>query len=786
MVEPNEPGGPHWGAGDRFLGLRDERPVLERHLDGLRETCERERQTVADRLHGSVDRFEEHLGLATKALSGVHETLSGTFREWEGASPDPRTRRRVAAELDSRLAALYRQVRLGPGRSLDSVSPRRSLLQILQDMRRRYGPAVDAFPETASIIKARRRHPEVPNGGRVCDVHEDAIRAADAHTRWPLVAPVRRAVTRLRLWSAYEVLDVPARDIARAHMLVPTVLKPEALADEYAEAHRKAKADLEEGWRIVRSNLDVAVHELLEGEPASPPAEAGDVPHDPAAEIAEIVLGALARAGEKMGTIVEPQRQMAASVVARIEEEQTRTLEQLRHDLERSEKLSVRLRWLGRRAGRKWASWLAAGGRAVRSLWLRVRRVLRRLFFRAEDATLRIGRAIGIGKTAQETLLAFADLPNAEEVEEGARSLPPIYRRLFSLSPLRTREMLVGREESLATLGKVLARWRDGKPASVAVIGPEGSGKTTLLNCFEADLPDDLTMSRHEFTARVPDAAAMLATISGWFELDPAPADLEELAARLLESPPRIVIVEGGHHLLLRTVGSIRLPEAFFSLVLATRAHLVWVVTMRQFPWRRMDELLKVSQYFTHTIDAPLPSSVQLREAILLRHAAAGLKMRFSEEGVTDRRIRKLLLSHPADADVVQEALRDRYFENLFAASGGNMTSALFYWLSSVSADAGGEQLVVASLHRPDASFLTRFDRIYLFTLAELLNHGTLTPVEHAAIFRMRESRSRAVLTYLHQLRLIQPAASGGDQYGVNPVFWHLVSSTLESMRILY
>ena len=117
------------------------------------------------------------------------------------------------------------------------------------------------------------------------------------------------------------------------------------------------------------------------------------------------------------------------------------------------------------------------------------------------------------------------------------------------------------------------------------------------------------------------------------------------------------------------------------------------------------------------------------------------------------------------------------------------MDSALYYWLSSVSAGKGEDELVVAPLDRPDATFLAKFERIYLFTLAEILNHGALTLEEHARIFRVEMSRSRVVFNYLLQLNLIKPLPGGEGEtapHAVNPVFWHLVASSLEAMRILY
>ncbi|HMB69596.1 MAG TPA: ATP-binding protein, partial [bacterium] len=465
------------------------------------------------------------------------------------------------------------------------------------------------------------------------------------------------------------------------------------------------------------------------------------------------------------------------------------TLEAVRHDMERATDFSVRVRWAAQR-----------GAVVVRGAWTTVTRRARRIgrilsrasrrwYYRTEDAVLRLSVALGIRTHVHETILEFADLPSPEELEGRVQNLPPIYRRMFSPSPLKTRELMVGREKELLTMTEVVKRWREGRAASVAVVGPEGSGKTSLIQCFAEELDDDVPSSVHMLSARLREESDTVAAVSEWIGLSEPAADVDELVRVLKEGPRRILVVEGGHHLLLRVIGGRRAAETFLSLVLATRNHVLWVLTCRQYPWRRMDDLLRVSRCFTHLIDTPFHSAKELRQAITLRHRRTGLELRFSHEGLHDRKIRKLLLAHPPDAPPVQEALQDRFFQDLFSASGGNIDAALFYWLLSIRRDEDAAEVTVQPLRRPDVRFLDDFDRLHRFTLAEILNHGTLTPEEHGCIFRTDAARSRVVLEYLCQLHLIEAVTDATDaerRYKVNPAFWHVLSSSLESRSLLY
>ncbi len=727
----------NWADQDRFLGLRDQRPVLEEGLGGLRRVFDSERVRIRERLEAVTGPLAERIAAASAALEDAETRLAEALAR---AEADPAQQRRAVRELETRQTMLYRQVRLGPGRAMERTGARRLLRDVLDETRSRYAGQVEKLPASAVILKARRSAPQVPAGQRPCDVHAEALDAVAGGL--PVIGAVRRAARKFRIWTSYEVLEVPARDIVREQTLGTGLVGSGTLVDEHVAVHEKAREDLEEAWRIVRSGLDVAIDDLS-GRTVTPVVGETETesPTLDVSEAREMVTGSMARARERLAGILPPYEAFVASVDDRLREEQDAVLEQLRHDLEESEKLSVRMRWERRRARNRLAGWGSGLAHRARLLGRWISRAARRVYFRAEDVTLRLARSVGVNVRSQETLLAFADLPNEQEVQERTTQLPPICRRLFSSDPLRTREMLVGREEALTTLGDIVKRWSGGRPSSVAVVGPEGSGKTTLLNCFEADLDGSIPVIRQEIAGRVRTEEELVEMASRWFELEEPAASLEALAEHLVERSPVIVVVEGGHHLMRRVIGGRRVPEAFMSLVLATRSRVLWILTMRKYPWRRMDERLQVAQYFTHTVETPFHSTSELREAILLRHRSTGLRLFFSADGVTDRKIRKLLLSQSPDAEAVQEALAQKYFESLFGATGGNMDSALFYWLGSLSADQGGERLVVTPLRRPDAAFLSRFERSYLFTLAEILNHGTLTVAEHASIFRVRAAQ---------------------------------------------
>jgi hypothetical protein len=262
-----------------------------------------------------------------------------------------------------------------------------------------------------------------------------------------------------------------------------------------------------------------------------------------------------------------------------------------------------------------------------------------------------------------------------------------------------------------------------------------------------------------------------------------------ELINKILRMERQIIILEHGHQLFLRIVGARQALETFFYIMMNTRSHVFWLVSFRQLPWIRLGYLLNIERFFTHSIKSEFHNVQELVTALKLRQRATGQAPLFSEVGVTSYRMRKLLLQHRVQDAPVQQALEEIYFNNLYAISGGNMESALYYWLRSLSVDEHGKVSVQPCV-KVDTGFIKKQDTLNLLSLAEVLAHGGLTPKEHGEIFNLDVFRSRLILDYLRQIRLLQghnKDKHGQPQfYSINPLFYEQVHSILDTMHIIY
>lgn len=375
----------------------------------------------------------------------------------------------------------------------------------------------------------------------------------------------------------------------------------------------------------------------------------------------------------------------------------------------------------------------------------------------------------------QESLLQVTDLPDWGDLLNRGNRLPGQYAARFQPDPLTDGHALHGREVELASLNEVLARWESGRACSVAVIGPEGSGKTSLLNCFVAE-----TATRHptlmaQLNQRVACLQDLLGMLAEIFGVDSAFTSVNELVRYILARPRQVFVLEYGHNLTLRQTGCREALQAFFHILIETRHHWLWVVSFRRYPWERLLMTAAIAQYFTHQVTTLYHDQQQLRHIIEKRHAATGLGLEFLAA---------------ENSQQSQEVLAESFYRNLFAATGGNVAAAFYYWLLSLAEDGSAETIRIMPLGSVDADYLRSLDRSYHFTLAEIIWHGYLSCQEHQHLFMLSREASRLQLEYLEQLSLVE--ADGIDEdgfahrYRLNPAYFKPVIELLESLHLIY
>jgi hypothetical protein len=324
--------------------------------------------------------------------------------------------------------------------------------------------------------------------------------------------------------------------------------------------------------------------------------------------------------------------------------------------------------------------------------------------------------------------------------------LPMIYERLFRLDPVEDPRFLIGRQDELNALAEARLLWEHDRESAVVIVGERGSGKTSLLNCAVQTSLAGLDVVRSDFSKRLIRADEMYDFIGQVVKSRP------DAVQQTLNSGKRVIILEELERTYLRRVNHYEALRALLNLISKTSRNTLWIISTNYFAFRLLNASLRLDPHFSHRINAMAVDLEHMREAILLRHNLSGLRLRFAPAPTQNPYVEGFKKIAGVEADPEME-----FFSALYQESGGVFRTAFALWQQHIDrADAGVLYMRYAgnAQYENIVGCLTDLD---LFTLAAILQHGSLTPEEHSIIFRIEEATSNAWLDNLLARGLIQP-----------------------------
>lgn len=357
----------------------------------------------------------------------------------------------------------------------------------------------------------------------------------------------------------------------------------------------------------------------------------------------------------------------------------------------------------------------------------------------------------------------------------GEHELPAIYQRLFRFEAVQDPRFLVGREREMEAIAEARSFWEAGRPASLIIVGQRGSGKTSLLNCALQRSLDGLEIIRDEFKERLITEEQLRQFLADSFGA-PDPSELENFLAE----HRRVIVLEELERIFLRQVGNYAAIRSLQRLIAATCSSTLWILVTNGVAFQFLDAAVKLSDNFSHRINASTATRDDLKQAILLRHNLSGLRLQYlPPNSQSDSWLNRLKKRFRGERDP-----EEIFFDELAKESSGVYRTAFKIWLGQIESAQAGTLYMKPLEHTDLTPIANDLDIDDLFTLVAILQHGSLTAEEHATIFQKNLFASRSQIDELLSREIIEqdPGRSG---FRVRPEAMRLVKETLYRRNML-
>lgn len=398
------------------------------------------------------------------------------------------------------------------------------------------------------------------------------------------------------------------------------------------------------------------------------------------------------------------------------------------------------------------------------------------IFEKTRQAVLKIGKAT---RLAPQVPAQGKDLTHyLIESYQKKSKMPYIYQRLFRLEALDERRFFYGREECMRQISEDFENFKQGYQAVTVIVSEKGNGKTTIVNFAEKEVLMGYRLVKIDFQFTTFYMAEFLDLLIDGFGFTDIQS-IDEFEQRLIDLQEKYICVfENIHNLFLRIIDGFEVLDRFLLMMVNTRNNVYWLITSGVYAWRYLDRVIHISDYFRRVVFLSDLDVDDIEQIILTRHQVSGYGLHFEapEKIVNSRQFKKL-----KEEEDRQNYLRKNFFKELTEISGGNIKSAILFWLGALE-DFSEDRVTISTRIDFDQDSILRLTADELFTLAALIQHEYLNEEQHSLVFNQELNSSRALLGRLFKKGFLEKF---GDNYSVHPFLYRPVVRALISKHIL-
>ena len=380
---------------------------------------------------------------------------------------------------------------------------------------------------------------------------------------------------------------------------------------------------------------------------------------------------------------------------------------------------------------------------------------------------------LGIGRLERTISSEISEFLTSSE-----DNIPFVYKRLFSIEPLRESTFYFQRAREKTKLVTAFQRWQKGAFMPVLVTGEKGSGISTFIHMFvKENIQRKPAVYSVKPAKRILSEEDLLSLLGHSFKGE-AFLKQTELYDFIETQEPFVAYVDKLQLMFLRQPGGFNILKKFFEIISSTSKKIFWICTCGLYASLYLDKSIGLYGYFPVLISMKNLSTDEVKKVILLRHNASGYSL-FFESSNFDRADRRFVKKNKKEQQLY---LEEKFFSKLNNFSESNISFALQLWIKS-TLRVEENRIHINSLAGIDFGFMQNLPHEVVFGLHALLIHENLDVFQLSQVLGV--SRRQA---YLLLMRLADRGIVLEDRglYSIHPLLYRETIGLLKDKNLIH